>query len=314
MRLVRSRRPDSVRGIMATISLALIPGTLLHAMQFGAIVWLQTGWCLLLALLTEALCLRLRNRPLLLGLGDLSWLVCGLLLARALPLLVPVWMMALAMLTALGLAKHSGGGLGRNRLNPAMAGLAVVAICFHQLLYPAPDPQFPWTAELTLEELLLLEWQLAARLEIDALSGATPLKTGLLDTAAPYLSWIGYLAGGLMLTLLRLIRIEIPLAMMASSVSLCMLAGHTLNESLHSLSLGGYLLTAFFIATDPVTSPDNRSARILFGITVGAVTELIREFGLYADGLCFAVLTANLLVPHFNRLGARFHRPWYQTA
>ncbi|NVK42960.1 MAG: RnfABCDGE type electron transport complex subunit D [Oceanospirillaceae bacterium] len=314
MSLVNGLRPGSVRGVMAAISLALIPGTLLHALQFGAIVWLQTGWCLLLALVIEALCLRLRGRPITAGLGDLSWLVCGLLLARALPLLVPVWMMALAVLTALGLAKHAGGGLGRNRLNPAMAGLAVVAICFYQFLYPAPDPLAPWTAALTLEELLLLEWQLAPRLEADALSGATPLKTGLLDSAAPYLSWCGYLAGGLLLALIGVIRIEIPLAMMASSVSLCMLSGHTLTESLHSLSLGGYMLTAFFIATDPVTSPDNRSARILFGITVGVVTELIREFGLYADGLCFAVLTANLLVPNLNRVGARLHRPWYQAA
>jgi electron transport complex protein RnfD len=90
-----------------------------------------------------------------------------------------------------------------------------------------------------------------------------------------------------------------------------MAAGHNLQESLYNLSLGGYLFTAFFIATDPVTSPDTRAGRILFGVAIGAVTELIREFGLYADGLCFAVLTANLLVPQIDQLVLRLQRPWY---
>ena len=78
-----------------------------------------------------------------------------------------------------------------------------------------------------------------------------------------------------------------------------------------SLSLGGLLFTAFFIATDPVTSPDTRAGRILFGATIGVLTELIREFGLYADGFCFAVLAANLLVPQIDRLVLRIQRPWY---
>ncbi|WP_343803988.1 RnfABCDGE type electron transport complex subunit D [Marinobacterium maritimum] len=306
--------PRSTQGIMATVTLAMLPGTWLYGLQYGPVVWLQVIWCLLLALLVEMGALYLCRKSLARGLSDLSWLVCALILARALPLMTPLWMMAIASVVALGLVKHANGGLGANRLNPAMAGLAVVAICFYQQLMPAPDLNTPWTLGLTAQEVLLHQLQLEPRYPVDIMTGATPLSGGALDEPAPLLSWIGYLGGGLLLAAMRVIRFEIPLAMITCSVSLCILAGHSAQESLHSLSLGGYVFTAFFIATDPVTSPDNRSARILFGATIGVVTELVREFGLYADGLCFAVLVANLLVPDLNRLGLRLHRPWHQAA
>lgn len=309
-----SLTPRSTQGIMAAVALAMLPGTWLYGLHFGPVVWLQISWCMLLALLVELAALHFRGKPLSTGLSDLSWLVCALILARALPLMTPLWMMALAVVVALGLVKHANGGLGTNRLNPAMAGLAVVAICFYQQLMPAPDLNTPWTHALSAKEVLLHQLQLDPWYPIDVMTGATPLAGGSLDEPAPFLSWIGYLGGGLLLAAIRVIRMEIPLAMIACSVSLCILAGHSAEESLHSLSLGGYVFTAFFIATDPVTSPDNRSARILFGATIGVVTELVREFGLYTDGLCFAVLAANLLVPDLNRIGSRLHRPWHQVA
>ncbi len=308
------RRPTAhlqLRTVMLLVSLCLLPGTALYAWQFGVMVWLQTFWCVLLALGFEAGLLRLRGRNVRAGLSDLSWLVLGLILARALPLLVPLWMIALASFAALALCKHGSGGLGRNRLNPAMVGLGIVAICFYQQLYPAPSNYAPWTVTLDAKAVLLQQLQLVPRLDLDAFAGATQLAQNEFTLITPNLSGYGYIAGGLILAFLRVIRIEIPLAMLASTVLVCMAAGHSLQESLYSLSLGGYLFTAFFIATDPVTSPDTRAGRILFGVAVGALTELIREFGLYADGLCFAVLAANLLVPQIDRLVLRIQRPWY---
>lgn len=304
-----SRGPASVRGFMLAVVLALLPSTCLQAWQFGPVVVLQTAWCVLFALLVEIACLRLRGLPVRRGLDDLSWLLSGWLMGRALPLLVPAWLMLLATVVALGLVKHASGGLGRNRLNPVMAGLGVVAVCFYQLLYPAPAFQMPWTRELDIVEVLAHQLQFAPHLQADTFTGATALTSGLLVEADPWLAWIGYPLGGLLLAQLRIIRLEIPLAMIVCSVLLCMLAGHTLAESLYSLTLGGYLFAAFFIATDPVTSPDTRLGRILFGLVIGLVTELVREFGLYADGLCFAVLAANLLVPHLNQLSRRLAPP-----
>ncbi|WPC03966.1 RnfABCDGE type electron transport complex subunit D [Pseudomonas benzenivorans] len=311
MSLVHSPTPHRLRTLMLLVSLCLLPGTVLYAWQFGPVVWLQTFWCVLLALGFEAGLLHLRGQAVREGLSDLSWLVFGLILARALPLLVPLWMMAVASLAALALCKHGSGGLGRNRLNPAMVGLGIIAICFYQQLYPAPANQAPWTLELDAGEVLLQQLQLAPRLSLDAFAGATQLALGEYNPITPNLSGYGYVAGGLILAALRVIRIEIPLAMLGSTALLALAAGHSLQESLYSLSLGGCLFTAFFIATDPVTSPDTRGGRILFGATIGVLTELIREFGLYADGLCFAILAANLLVPQIDRLVQRTQQPWY---
>lgn len=291
----------SVRGFMLAVVAALLPGLALHAWQLGPLVILQTAWCVLFALLVEALCLKLRGLPLARGLADCSWLLTGCLMGRALPLLVPVWLMLLATIVALGVVKHASGGLGRNRLNPVMAGLGVVAVCFYQLLTPTPDFSAPWSQQLDFAASLALQLQLTPA-PLDVWSGATALSAGLLSQGEPLLAWVGYLLGGLVLALLRIIRIEIPLAMVGSSLLLCLATGHTLAESLTSLTLGGYLFAAFFIATDPVTSPDSTAGRVLFGVVIGLVTELVREFGLYADGLCFAVLAGNLLVPHINRL------------
>ncbi|MFZ6044533.1 RnfABCDGE type electron transport complex subunit D [Pseudomonas sp. CR3202] len=313
MSLIRRPTPHKLRTVMLLVSLCIMPGTVLYAWQFGSVVWLQTFWCVLLALGFEAGLLRLRGQKVREGLSDLSWLVLGLILARALPLLVPLWMIALACFAALALCKHGSGGLGRNRLNPAMVGLGIIAICFYQQLYPAPSNYAPWTITLDAKAVLLQQLQLAPRLDLDAFAGATQLAKNQFTWITPNLSGYGYIAGGLILAVLRVIRIEIPLAMLASTVVLCLAAGHTPQEAVYNLSLGGYLFTAFFIATDPVTSPNTRAGRILFGVAIGAVTELIREFGLYADGLCFAVLAANLLVPQIDQLVLRLQRPWYHA-
>lgn len=312
MSLIHSPTPHRLRTLMLLVSLCLLPGTALYAWQFGVVVWLQAFWCVLLALGFEAAVLRLRGSDVRAGLGDLSWLVLGLILARALPLLVPLWMIALSSFAAVVLCKYGSGGLGRNRLNPAMVGLGIIAICFYQLLYPAPSNHAPWTLALSAEQVLVQQLQLAPRLAFDAFAGATQLALGEFTPITPNLSGIGYIAGGLLLGILKVIRIEIPLAMLASTIALCLAAGHSPQESLYSLSLGGYLFTAFFIATDPVTSPDTPAGRVLFGAIIGALTELIREFGLYVDGLCFAVLAANLLVPQIDRLVLFMQqRPWY---
>lgn len=311
MSLIHSPAPQRLRTLMLLVSLCLLPGTVLYAWQFGVVVWLQTFWCVLLAMGFEAGLLRLRGRNVREGLSDLSWLVLGLILARALPLLVPLWMIALASFAALVLCKHGSGGLGRNRLNPAMVGLGIIAICFYQLLYPAPSNHAPWTLALSAEQVLLQQLQLAPRLVLDAFAGATQLTLDQFNPITPNLSGLGYIAGGLVLGVLKVIRIEIPLAMLASAALLCLATGHSPQESLYNLSLGGFLFTAFFIATDPVTSPDTPAGRVLFGAIIGVLTELIREFGLYADGLCFAVLAANLLVPQIDRLALCLQRPWY---
>lgn len=218
--ILRPNAHRPLRTVMLLVSLCLMPATVLYAWQFGVVVWLQTFWCVLLALGFEAGLLRLRGLDVRKGLSDLSWLVLGLILARALPLMVPLWMMALASFAALALCKHGSGGLGRNRLNPAMVGLGIIAICFYQQLYPAPSNYAPWTLTLDAKAVLLQQLQLAPRLDLDAYAGATQLAKDQFTLITPNLSVYGYIAGGLILAALRVIRIEIPLAMIASTVLL----------------------------------------------------------------------------------------------
>lgn len=305
-------RPKTLTGIMLAVSLALLPGTWQHAQYYGDAVWLQAGFCILITLLMETLCLRLNGCPLQKHLGNLSWLVCGLLLARALPLMTPFWLLTLASFTAVAITKYGCGGLGKNRLNPVMVGLGLVSICFYQLLPANTAALQPWISNLSLTDALALQTQFdTTRLTADGATAATPLAGDHLNQPAPWQLWSGYLASGLVLAFMRVIRLEIPLAMLASTSTLCYLQGHGLQEALHNLTLGGLIFAAFFIATDPVTSPDSRFGRILFGVLIGAITELVRSFGLYVDGLCFAILAANLLVPQINTLSHKLHRPWY---
>lgn len=305
-------RPKTLTGIMLAVALALLPGTWQHAQYYGEVVWLQAGFCIVITLLLEGLCLRLNGSPLKPHLSNLSWLVCGLLLARALPLMTPFWLLTLASFTAVAIAKYGCGGLGKNRLNPVMVGLGLVSICFYQLLPANAAALQPWTSSLSLSEALALQTQFSTNaLATDGATAATPLATDHLNQPAPWQLWSGYLAGGLILAWMRVIRLEIPLAMLASTSTLCYLQGHGLQEALHNLTLGGLIFAAFFIATDPVTSPDSCCGRILFGALIGAITELVRSFGLYVDGLCFAILAANLLVPQINNLSHKLHRPWY---
>ncbi|EJT83177.1 electron transport complex protein RnfC [Pseudomonas putida S11] len=196
MSLIRHPIPQRLRTVMLLVVLCLLPGTVLYAWQFGVVVWLQVFWCVLFALGFEAALLRLRGHDVRKGLSDFSWLVLGLILARALPLMVPLWMIALASFAALALCKHASGGLGRNRLNPAMVGLGVVAICFYQQLYPAPSNHAPWTATLDAKAVLLQQLQLVPRLELDAFAGATQLAQNEFTHVTHNLSGFGYVAGG----------------------------------------------------------------------------------------------------------------------
>jgi len=302
--------PTTLPGIMFTVCLALLPGTWQYAQQYGDIVWLQLAFTAGFCLLFEAFCLLFTGRALR-ELNNLSWLVCGMLLARALPLLTPAWLLALASFGAIVLAKYAGGGLGRNRLNPALVGLAVVSLCFYQLLPESIAPSSAWTASLNWQQTLALQLGIGADLPNDGSTLATALISDDLTAPAALAGWSGYLAGGLALALLRVIRLEIPLAMLGATFITGIALGLSAEPSLYNLSLGGLIFAAFFIATDPVTSPDNHLGRLLFGATIGTATELVRVYGLYADGLCFAILAANLLVPQFNRLGRSIQQPWF---
>jgi electron transport complex protein RnfD len=233
------------------------------------------------------------------------------------------------MLFAIGLVKHAYGGLGYNLFNPAMAGYVLVLVSFPSLMtgWPAPDIgdldyQRPSVAA-TLHYGLTGE--LPDALTLDAVTRATVLDRvreglGAMRTMSEIRThpvfgdfggagweWVGNFVamGGAVLLWLGIIRWQVPAGVLGGLLGM---AGFfwLLDPEIHAspglhLFSGGALLGAFFIATDPVSSPTTARGRLIYGAGIGVLTYIIRSWGSYADGIAFAVLLMNMAVPLIER-------------
>lgn len=323
------RSTATVGRLMRTVLLALVPALLVHVFFYGPGILFNAAVAILAGLLTEAACLRAMGRPVATFLGDGSALVTAALFAFCLPPLCPWWVTAAGMVFAIGLVKHAFGGLGYNLFNPAMAGYALVLVAFPAAMtaWPLPDigdldyvrPDVAATFRYG------LTGQLPAGLAIDTVARATALDAtreglGLMRTMAeirvnPVMGdfggagweWVGNFVaiGGLVLLVLGVIRWHTPAAVLAGLLAPATLAW-LLDPDTHPspgfhLFAGGALLGAFFVATDPVSSPATPRGRLVFGAGIGLATWFIRAFGTYADGVAFAVLLMNAAVPLIER-------------
>jgi len=308
---------------MLQLMLALVPAVIAIVYFFGPSVLITMTLAIVVALLAEALMLKLRHRPLKPFLTDGSAVVTAVLLAIALPPLAPWWLTVIGVIFAIVFAKHLYGGLGYNPFNPAMVAYVLLLVSF-------PLEMTTWLPVASLSEQpldlvsafnVIFNGQLANGLGFDTISGATPLdamktQIGLLQHPS-YISeqplfgffagkgweWINiWLAlGGAYLIYRRVISWHIPVAMLLGlgSISLItwLIAPETTASPLFHLLSGGTMLGAFFIATDPVTAATTIKGRIVFGAGVGLLTYIIRVWGGYPDGVAFAVLLMNMLVP-----------------
>jgi len=320
----------SVNQVMATVMLALTPATLFGFWLYGwpAInLWLVS---LTVAVLAEAISLKLMGKPVRATLMDGSGLLTAWLLALSLPAWAPWWLAAVGSVFAIVVAKQIFGGLGQNLFNPAMAARVMLLISF-------PLEMTAWVAPMPISSALApnfmqgLAITFAGLAPADGVSSATLLghvKTelgrdigleqalnGYFDPAAFALgqragslgetSALLLLAGGLILIARRVITWHIPLAMLAG-VALPALLAHLLAPeaypgiAFHLLS-GSLILCAFFIATDPVTSPNSASGQLVFGFGCGLLTWLIRTWGGYPEGVAFAVMLMNAATPVIDR-------------
>lgn len=314
-------KPASVQSIMLRVLAALLPGLAAYVWFFGTAILVQIALASLTALAAEALVLKLRDKPVLLFLGDGSALVTAWLIALSLPPLVPWWLTVLAVALAIVVAKHLYGGLGQNPFNPAMVAFALMIVAYPQLMSRWPVPGATGFAE---------HWQLifgATTAGLDALTSATPLdvlRTGLhtagsgtsvasiIAAAQPHTfgrlaghgwEWVaaGYLLGGLWLLQQRIITWHLPVAFL---VSLALFAGiaqaidgqHFAGPLFHLFG-GGTMLAAFFIITDPVSAASTARGKLIFAAGIAFITWIIRSFGSYPDGIAFAVLLMNIAVP-----------------
>jgi Na+-translocating ferredoxin:NAD+ oxidoreductase subunit D len=293
-----SSTSTSTKQMMLDVLIALAPvvGMAIYVFQMYAVR--QLVICVSTCLVAEALFTRMRGKDL--SLGDFSAAVTGVILALSLPGTAPWFVGVIASIVAVGIGKIIFGGVGMNIFNPAMVGRAFVMISFATFL-GASGYQDIGSA-------------------VDAITQATPMdafKQGGVVVSLPALFWgltngslgetsaLACLVGGIYLCVRRTASWEIPAGVIAAVVVIGGIANLLQPGSewtvLHHLLGGSLLFGAFFIATDPVTSPLTPRGKLIFGIGVGAFIMLLRIFSGYPEGVMFAVLLMNGVTPLINR-------------
>lgn len=234
--------------------------------------------------------------------ADGSAVCTGLLLALTLPPLVPPWMALLGGVFSILIAKMIFGGLGYNLFNPALVGRAFMMASFPLAMTagwasPRPGIDAPLAAVTTATPLAVLKEQgLEAALRLIPGNTWAGLALGFRPGSIGEVSLVLVAFGAALLVARGIIRLTIPLSVLAGTFLTTAFTGAPL---LHLMS-GGLWLGAFFMATDYVTSPTTRGGQIAFGLTIGALTGMIRVFGGYPEGICYAILIANALAPAFD--------------
>ena len=285
---VRSKMSTS--RIMFLVIISLLPATVYGIYHFGFNAALLVAVCIAACVITELVYeLLLKKKP---TIGDLSAVVTGLLLALNLPPSATWWMAVIGSVFAILIVKMLFGGLGQNFMNPALAGRCFLVICF--------------TARMT-------------DFSYDTFTGATPLAVikdgGAVDLMDMFMGRIGgtigevstllLLAGAIFLIVMDIIDFRIPCAYLVSFVIFMGLfagKGWDITYLAAQLCGGGLMLGAFFMATDYVTSPITKKGRVLFGICCGLLTGVLRVFSSSDEGVSYAIIISNLLVPLIEKI------------
>jgi electron transport complex protein RnfD len=299
-----SRSPVTTKGIMRDVLIALTPAGLFGIYNFGINALTVIVVTIAACIITEYLYNKLMKKPQ--SVGDLSAVVTGLLLAYNVPANLPIWMAILGGVFAILIVKMLFGGLGQNFMNPALAARAFLLISFPMRMTDFAVEQISSSSAAG-----YIKNGFAA---VDGLSGATPLAAlkagesvdllkmliGNVGGTIGETSAIAILIGAAYLVVRKVISLRIPLSYIVSLVvfvaifggngfDLTFILGHVLG--------GGLLLGAFFMATDYVTSPITPVGQIIFGICLGLLTGLFRLQGGTAEGVSYAIIFCNLLVP-----------------
>ncbi|MBQ9687272.1 MAG: RnfABCDGE type electron transport complex subunit D [Oscillospiraceae bacterium] len=281
--------------IMLDVIIALMPAAVWAVYQFGI-----NALVLMLVSCASAVFFEWGYRKLLKKeqtIDDLSAVVTGLMLSMTLPPSTPWWVPVIGVFFAIVVVKQLYGGIGKNFLNPALAGRAFLMASYASIMGTYSVPR-------------------ALKGTVDAVTMATPLsymygeaampkyyslKAIFLGTTAGALGEVSALLlilGGLYLVYRKVIRWRIPLSFLGTVAILSLVFGYgTLDRGgwmLYNLFTGGIILNGFFMATDYTTSPVTFKGQILYGFGIGAITMLIRYFGGFPEGVSYAILIMNL--------------------
>lgn len=289
---------DSVQKNMLNVILALMPAFLAGIYYFGTGAIVVSGIAILSCVAFEWLITKFLLKKEV-QIYDCSAILTGMLLGMNLPSSLPWYMVVIGSLIAIGIGKMSFGGLGNNLFNPALVGRVFLLISF-----PAAMTTWPIPAPLTFDG------------SVDALTAATPLSDlanfaemdlflGNSGGSLGETSAVALLLGLIYLLATRTITWHIPMSIIATVLVFTGIM-HGVNPEEYASPLlhitsGGILLGSIFMATDYVTSPMTKAGQLIFGVGIGVITVVIRLFGSYPEGVSFAILIMNAVVPLINR-------------
>ena len=303
------RSPVTTKTIMRDVVIALLPASLFGVFNFGIRALMVLATTVVTCVLTEYIYCRLMKKTKYQW--DYSDIVTGLLLGLNLPSNIPLWMAALGSVFAILIVKMLFGGLGQNFMNPAMAGRVFLLISFTGRM-----------TDFAVDKVLspgASDYIQGGAIVADGVSGATPLALikggesvdllkmfiGNIGGSIGETSAIAILIGGGYLIYRKVISLRIPLTYVLSfaiSVLLFSGGGFDVEYLIGHILGGGLLLGAFFMATDYVTSPRTPKGQVIFGVLLGLLTAIFRISGGSAEGVSYAIIFCNLLVPLIDKL------------
>ena len=306
----------STKSLMRDVVIALLPAVVVSVLFYGwselLVLGVSVASCVLLEYLITKYLLKGKCT-----LGDWSAVITGVLLALNLPATTPWWVVFIGAVVAIGIAKMTFGGLGQNLFNPALVGRVFLLISFPTYITDWAKPQGFITNSI-----------------VDAFTGSTPLgiakESGAdalasldycdmlflnIGGSAGELSAIALLIGFAYLLLRKVIKPYITLSIIGTvavfSGIFWAINPAEYTDPLFNILTGGLLLGSIFMATDYVTSPMSTWGGVVFGVGIGLITMLIRYFGAYPEGVSFAILIMNSVVPLLNKW---FHAKKYGRA
>ena len=288
----------TTRKMMRDVLIAFGPVIFAAVYYFRWFAVKQLLICVATAVVAEIIFTRMRSRPLCIG--DLSAVVTGVILGLSLPASAPWYVGCIGSFVAMGIGKMVFGGLGMNLFNPAMVGRAFVMIAFAGNLAASG-----YIDSGSGVDILSQATPLTAYKQTGTAASLDGLVLGHTNGSLGETSALACLLGGLYLCFRRVASWEIPAGVLISAAVIAGLANLTnLDNSwtaVHHLLGGALLFGAFFIATDPVTSPLTSKGKWIFGIGIGTLVMLLRFLSGYPEGVMFAVLLMNAVAPLINR-------------
>ncbi|GET24114.1 RnfABCDGE type electron transport complex subunit D [Prolixibacter sp. NT017] len=308
---------ESIRKIMYGVVLAMLPAFAMSVMFFGWNSVKVTLIAIAASVFFEYVIQKyiMKVKP---TVDDGSAIVTGILLAFNVPVGLPVWLIVLGALVAIGVGKMSFGGLGQNPFNPALVGRVFLLISF-------PVQMTTWTANKVVADgfsgatpLGLLKEGLKNGETISQITSQLPshfdLFWGNMSGSLGEISAVALLLGGVYMLWKKIISWHTPVAVLGTIFifeGILWLANpDRFMDPMFHLFTGGAMLGAIFMATDMVSSPMTHLGQLIFGIGIGIITVLIRNFGAYPEGISFAILIMNAFTPLINAYvkPARFGR------